>query len=324
MNPTPAPFVRCICEHVFVQRVSFTKAQLREAVATSGSYNDTLRKVGLRPAGGNYATVKKYIRLWEISVDHFPKGGRYPRGGRDPIPLEEVLVVGSTYHRAMLKRRLYEAGLKSPACELCSQGEIWQGKRMAMILDHVNGDATDNRLENLRIVCANCNATLETHCGRNKPRGRPPQECEHCAELFRAQNQEQRFCSRACSSATNGPRSRRAVRPPLDELLGMIDSEGYEAVGRRYELSGNAIRKWVKAYGVEPPPGPGRDFNPPPCPAPVLSDDEARCALALLASGSSMYEVAPLFGVSKMTIRQLRDGVTYRHLERPAAKKTAA
>jgi hypothetical protein len=35
-------------------------------------------------------------------------------------------------------------------------------------MDHINGVNNDNRIENIRIVCPNCNATLDTHCGKNK------------------------------------------------------------------------------------------------------------------------------------------------------------
>ena len=41
---------------------------------------------------------------------------------------------------------------------------MWTGKKMSLILDHINGKHNDNRIDNLRIVCPNCNATLETHC----------------------------------------------------------------------------------------------------------------------------------------------------------------
>jgi hypothetical protein len=37
---------------------------------------------------------------------------------------------------------------------------------MSLILDHINGVNNDNRIENIRIVCPNCNATLDTHCGK--------------------------------------------------------------------------------------------------------------------------------------------------------------
>jgi hypothetical protein len=77
-----------------------------------------------------------------------------------------VLVERSSYPRKDVKRRLFAEGLKEPRCELCGQGEIWRGRPMAMILDHINGVRDDHRLQNLRIVCPNCAATLDTHCGR--------------------------------------------------------------------------------------------------------------------------------------------------------------
>ena len=98
---------------------------------------------------------------------------------------------GSSYQRARLKERLFDAGLKERACELCGQGEIWHGRRMSLILDHVNGIADDNRLENLRVVCANCNATLDTHCGKQEPpargRARVPALRRHVLAPARAQ-----------------------------------------------------------------------------------------------------------------------------------------
>jgi hypothetical protein len=121
----------------------------------------------MRAAGGNHRTLKKYVELWGIPVDHFDPSliRRQALATRKITPLEEILVEGSTYSRGSLKRRLYAAGLKQRRCEICGQGELWRGFRMALILDHVNGVATDNRLENLRIVCPNCAATLDTHLG---------------------------------------------------------------------------------------------------------------------------------------------------------------
>jgi hypothetical protein len=218
-------------------------------VHAARSISEVLRLLEMRPAGGNHLTIRRYVELWGIPTDHFdPLWAQREATRREPVPLAQVLVRDSTYRRGVLKRRLYAAGLKRPICELCGQGEIWNGRRMALILDHVNGEATDNRLENLRIVCANCNATLDTHCGRNKPRGRPPVACAQCGGKFRAQKRTQRFCSRRCAGLNQAPTLRRAERPPYELLLTNIRELGYLATGRKYGVSDNAIRKWVRAY----------------------------------------------------------------------------
>jgi hypothetical protein len=133
---------------------------------------EALRGVGLRPAGGNHGTIKKYVRLWGISVEHFDQDAvRRESLRRSPTPLADILVEHSSFHRGHLKRRLLAEGIKELRCEQCGQGESWRGHPLALILDHINGVSDDNRLENLRIVCPNCAATFETHCGRKNRQG---------------------------------------------------------------------------------------------------------------------------------------------------------
>jgi transposase-like protein len=159
-----------------------------------------------------------------------------------------VLVENSTYERQSLKRRLFSEGLKERRCEMCGQGESWRGARMALVLDHVNGIWDDNRLENLRIVCPNCNATLETHCGRKNQRRGSERSCERCGATFYPRYSAQRFCSRECGSRHTTRHFRRVERPPYSQLRAEIAATSYRAVGRKYGVSDNAIRKWVRAY----------------------------------------------------------------------------
>jgi Zn finger protein HypA/HybF involved in hydrogenase expression len=71
-----------------------------------------------------------------------------------------------------LKRRLIKEGLLVNRCSECDSLPEWRGKPLTMVLDHRNGDNTDNRLENLRLLCPNCNSQQATFAGRNRGRYR--------------------------------------------------------------------------------------------------------------------------------------------------------
>jgi hypothetical protein len=180
--------------------------------------------------------LRRYAEdVWRISTAHFDShAARIVR--HVPLPLERVLIEGSTYNRTSLKRRLYETGLEQRAVELCCQGEEWRGRRMALILDHVNGVRDDHRLANLRIVCPNCNATLPTHAGRGTRIPRKPRPCHRCGQEFIPTYARQRYCSRECGQRyqrTSSP-LRRAARPPYEQLMAELAATSYVAVARRH------------------------------------------------------------------------------------------
>jgi len=235
----------------------YDESTLRCVLAESASYADALRRLGLRPAGGNHATIKKYAERWGISTVHFEQAQTTALHlRRTPLPLSEILVEGSTYHRGHLKRRLFSEGVKEPRCELCGQGEMWRGLPMSLVLDHINGIPDDNRLENLRIACPNCAATFDTHCGRKNRRERVRRACRRCGTEFVPANASHQYCSRYCGSRWDRtgrarPDTRKVARPPYEQLLEEIATTSYLAVGRKYGVSDNAIRKWVRHYERE-------------------------------------------------------------------------
>lgn len=46
--------------------------------------------------------------------------------------------------------------------------DVWNGKRLIFVLDHINGDANDNTRSNLRLICPNCDSQLDTFKSKNK------------------------------------------------------------------------------------------------------------------------------------------------------------
>jgi hypothetical protein len=239
------------------RRSPFTEADARAAIAASICWADALRVLGYQVKGANYRTLQKWVKRWNISTEHFdPDIGRKRAGKTQEIPLLDVLVEGSTYNRYNLKHRLVASGLLEPRCEMCGQGEIWCGRRMSLILDHINGVSNDNRIENLRMVCANCAATLDTHCGRNLPRERV---CPGCGEAFVPRSLRHRHCSEKCwgvvaSAALRGvpqPARRKVDRPSYEQLIADVQSMSFLAVGRKYGVSDNAVRKWIRWYEYE-------------------------------------------------------------------------
>ncbi len=242
----------------------YSEDEARAAIAASRSYAEALRRLDMCDSGGAWRVLQQYANeIWGIPVDHFDPAAAPLEGLAKyrfkAAPLEEVLVAGRPFSRSQLKERLYAAGLKERTCELCGQGESWRERRMSLILDHVNGVRDDNRLENLRIVCPNCAATLDTHCGRNKGRIPDQRVCEVCGTEFRPTSAGQRHCSSACGSRHRNrpqrgkpaPERRKFVRPSQGQLLDDVASLGYLGTGRKYGVSDNAIRKWLTWYRRE-------------------------------------------------------------------------
>ena len=52
-------------------------------------------------------------------------------------------------------------------CKICGIINEWNGKKMVFILDHINGNAANNRKENLRLICHNCDSQLDTYKSKN-------------------------------------------------------------------------------------------------------------------------------------------------------------
>lgn len=149
---------------------SWDKQQLKSAIESCKSIRGALKQLGLKPTGGNYKQIEKYIKEYGFDTTHFT-GKLWSKGKKlEPnpkIPLEDILVNDNDYQSFKLKRRLFLAGLKPMFCEECGWKERSVDGRLPLELDHINGNSRDNRIENLRVLCPNCHSLKTNHRGRN-------------------------------------------------------------------------------------------------------------------------------------------------------------
>lgn len=145
----------------------YSEEQLREAVRTSISYRQVLQKIGLAPKGGNYRTLHKAISVFNLDASHFT--GKNLSGRKLPSrrkPIEEYLSNRAPIQSNKLRKYLLLEEVFKPVCSSCNL-DSWMGVSIPLELDHIDGDHTNNQLQNLRLLCPNCHALTPTYRGRN-------------------------------------------------------------------------------------------------------------------------------------------------------------
>lgn len=189
--------------------------------------------------------------------------------------MEKLLVENSPHCSSpKLKNRLFKEGLKEEKCEICGYTE-------SLELHHINGDHTDNRLENLQILCANCHRQTNNYRGKGirahktadewliseeehiertaarkakerekckkpaKPRKKlSPVVCPVCGKTFQPNERTQKFCSVECYRQDNSKN-----RPSILELIKAFkEHKSFVQVGNYFGVTDNAVRKWCLLY----------------------------------------------------------------------------
>ena len=119
----------------------------------------------------------------------------------------------------------------------------WMGISIPIELHHIDGNRFNNKLDNLQILCPNCHALTDNYSGRKlnndiKVKTVKVKNTCGCGVFIKKSSKSCVKCFQMKQRIVN--------RPSKDELLNAVNEFGYSAMGRKYGVSDNAIRKWLK------------------------------------------------------------------------------
>lgn len=148
--------------------------EFKEIILNSSYMAEILEKLGYsRQSGSSAKKVKERADFEGISLEHIIIYTKSDKRTHYTFKREfdDILVENSTYtNNSRLKIRLLRAKLLNDECYICGLESLWNGKSLTLQLDHINGNNTDNRLENLRLLCPNCHSQTDTFGSKNAKR----------------------------------------------------------------------------------------------------------------------------------------------------------
>lgn len=238
----------------------YSLENLKEAIKNSISYRQVLSKLKIIEAGGNYSTLKRAIKEYQLDTSHFL--GMAAKKGKTfgpKFPLSEYLNNNKRMISHKLKKRLIKEKVFEYKCYSCNL-EKWLDKPIPLELDHIDGNHDNNNLNNLRILCPNCHAFTPTYRGRknklkkvkNKIEIKPqltsktklPPKIFLCSVCSMKKDRKSAYCKKC--SPKYFPQKTKIEWPSLEVLNKLLEKHSMVQVGKNLGVSDNAIRKHIK------------------------------------------------------------------------------
>ncbi|MFG2892649.1 HNH endonuclease [Streptomyces sp. NPDC048248] len=151
------------------------REELTAAVAASASLAAVLRLLNMPVNTTSRRILRRSVAAYGLPTAHFT-GQAHGRGKPSPHrrTAQEILrrlAPGSARTSTALLRRALDESRVPRRCAACGTGETWQGRRLVLEIDHINGDRLDNRRANLRHLCPSCHSQTRTFArgGRKRP-----------------------------------------------------------------------------------------------------------------------------------------------------------
>jgi hypothetical protein len=135
----------------------YTNKDIVTAIAEVKSMSGLLKKLGLKPAGGNFANMKAKLQYLQLSCSHWT-GQAWNKN--------QQLKDWKDYKKVECLK-LHLINLRGRACEICKLTH-WQNVLISLEVHHKDGDRTHNELDNLQLLCPNCHSYTDHYRNRKR------------------------------------------------------------------------------------------------------------------------------------------------------------
>lgn len=210
--------------------------RLRIAAATCCSVSEIIRSFGYHCNGNHFRTVKRYADEYGILLPKVDGNTKLASArAKTYRSLDDYLSGRFPIQTTKLKSKLYAAKIKAPSCEVCGQGEVWNGLPLTLHLDHIDGNRANNALDNLRILCPHCHSQTNTFAGRKLRKTNPVKLREKGLRSIRLHKQA-------------AVRKTKIEWPSPETVAQMVKSSSYLVTGKTLGVSDNAVRKYLRKW----------------------------------------------------------------------------
>jgi Zn finger protein HypA/HybF involved in hydrogenase expression len=144
-------------------KFDWSKEKIKESIIHSKCKSDILKYLGVSLGTTHYQKLDLLLKKYNIDTSNFEYD--YKRGHKFTEKYDDELVFtkNSPLSNKNIKRRIIKNSLLDYECVECGITDSWNGKKITLQLDHIDGDNNNNKLENLRFLCPNCHSQTETH-----------------------------------------------------------------------------------------------------------------------------------------------------------------